>query len=884
MQKERIGNGLMRATLTYASKDWPVFPANPQNKRPFTSNGFKGATTDPDTIRTWWQRWPNALIGAPTGEVMGCWVLDVDALGNGHKADGLAALAWLEKENAPLQTGLEQRTGGGGRQLFFAWDASRPIRNSRGNLPAGIDVRGDGGYVILPPSGHPSGGRYEWLSQGGPASAPAWLLDIIDPPRSKHGIVVMDSSATDETTPYGKQALEAEAGKVARAVEGERDNVLNTAAFRIGQLVAGNEIDQQEAEDELTRAGLRCGLSEREVRNKFTRPGGDSPFECGMREPRTAPAGGTPYKPSPTVGVDDKTDDQGYQHKRIVPPPAPFPVEVFPPAIRAVIEQAERAFGVPSSIPSAAMLMLSAACIGRTRGILIKQSWCEYANLFMALVARSGMGKSPCVNAFFRSIHRVEKRLQAEYDEAMAQYWADKTAYDQAPKKERGQPPEEPQRKHLYVDDATIEAVADALLMSGSRGVLWYRDELAGMLKDFDKYGTGDKGGTMTRLLSAYDSSSWKLTRKTNKQTIYIPQATVSLFGGIQDGVLPHIFTDLDAVSGFLPRILFVRAEQDAPPLWTEEGFEDIHRQTIDQITERLLSYEMTDEPSEKARIIGVAGDAKKAFIAWHDKLAYEQWLSDADHKEALPKLRGQALRLALNLHCLWAAAEDGNELEPVQLDTMNRALTLAEWFKGELASVWAIIRQSQGVTTASPLDKRVAAAIITLKAEVAGGMLPTARITEAVNDGMDKRYQVDPRAVGKAYSKLGLHSQHLPDKKGRGVVLTPDDIERLEGLLPKQTSETSHMSQSQQQRGTSTGTCGLTDVQHVQPKDGPRTFRTCEHEDVQTKNTHGARDTDISDVSDVSPRDLEHKHDVLSRLMETEDAALWDGPAEVEI
>lgn len=69
---------LRGAALAYAAKGVPVFPCDPAKKKPLTKHGFKEASTDPATIAEWWERWPNAMIGMPTGKASGVWVLDVD--------------------------------------------------------------------------------------------------------------------------------------------------------------------------------------------------------------------------------------------------------------------------------------------------------------------------------------------------------------------------------------------------------------------------------------------------------------------------------------------------------------------------------------------------------------------------------------------------------------------------------------------------------------------------------------------------------------------------------------------------------------------------------------------------------------------------------------
>jgi uncharacterized protein (DUF927 family) len=279
-------NATLHKAMAYAREGWRVFPCG-RDKKPLVKAWPKVASTDPEQIQAWWGQWPTASIGCPTGPSLGkngAWVLDVDL------PDGPATLAALEAKHGPLPSTVEQKTGGGGRQLFYKWAEGREVRNTageRGKLGAGLDVRGVGGYVILPPSGHPSGGVYAWSGNGTPlADAPEWLLDLVaplpKPEAPKPPMTVPTGSAG--TTPYGRKALEEEAAKVAGTGQGGRNHALNQAAFLVGQLVAGGELDRGESEAALMAAAGQCGLSDAEARQTI-----GSGFKAGEKEPRQAP-------------------------------------------------------------------------------------------------------------------------------------------------------------------------------------------------------------------------------------------------------------------------------------------------------------------------------------------------------------------------------------------------------------------------------------------------------------------------------------------------------------------------------------------------------------------------------------------------------------------
>jgi Bifunctional DNA primase/polymerase, N-terminal/AAA domain/Primase C terminal 1 (PriCT-1) len=171
------------AALDYASRGWLVFPAT--GKHPHLEAWPEVASTDARRIVAWWNQWPAANVAILTGEKSGVWVLDVDPRKGGD--DALAALA---RQHGPLPETVEALTGSGGRHLYFRHPGpAHRIPNSAGRLGEGLDVRGDGGYVIAPPSQHPDGGRYRWEATHGPdlvplAVAPAgWLRLVLDGPR-----------------------------------------------------------------------------------------------------------------------------------------------------------------------------------------------------------------------------------------------------------------------------------------------------------------------------------------------------------------------------------------------------------------------------------------------------------------------------------------------------------------------------------------------------------------------------------------------------------------------------------------------------------------------------------------------------------------------------
>lgn len=172
---------LAHAAHAYAEQGIPVFPLAPRDKMPCVPRGFYSATTDLDQIQDWWSRWPRANIGIATGKPSGFWVLDIDP-----RHGGLLSLEILERHArdwgavVPLHQTLRQLTGGGGIHLVYQMPVQPGADPPNGAFAdyQGIDLKKGGGYVLGPPSIHPSGMAYQWQDDVLPAPFPRAVLDL----------------------------------------------------------------------------------------------------------------------------------------------------------------------------------------------------------------------------------------------------------------------------------------------------------------------------------------------------------------------------------------------------------------------------------------------------------------------------------------------------------------------------------------------------------------------------------------------------------------------------------------------------------------------------------------------------------------------------------
>jgi hypothetical protein len=339
---------MLEAALGYAAQGWLVVPLHSvadgvctcgdagctsAGKHPRTRTGLSEASLDHAQIRLWWERWPASNVGIATGERSGVWVLDVDAKGS---PSGVESWAALVAEHGQQETQTAE-TGSGGAHVVYAW--ADGVRNRQGIKVDGertqIDVRGDGGYIVAPPSVHASGRRYRWVRQDRPAPAPEWLLGLVLPPVPKAGpppVVRVD--ALDRETRYAQAVLRTAVDRIGSAGPGARHQTITREVYSVAgfeRLLGGHGLDT------LLQAVIAVYAAEPKRHRKAAETvrdtwaaGAESPREVPDRRPDRGPSGPSPSDPLPDDGDIEPTD---WSLLEAVPGasdgPPPMPVEAY---------------------------------------------------------------------------------------------------------------------------------------------------------------------------------------------------------------------------------------------------------------------------------------------------------------------------------------------------------------------------------------------------------------------------------------------------------------------------------------------------------------------------------------------------------------------------
>ena len=230
-------HNFLNNAILYSKMNIKTFPVKKQGKSPLCQNGFKSATTELSVLQTWNKQFPDCNIGIPTGAINNIFVVDIDG------EIGAKSLATLEEKYGKLNAPTVLT--GKGKHLYFKMPENIEIKSSVSKLDDHIDIRGNGGYVVAPPSIHENGNQYTWenfaFDQEFP-TAPNWLLRLIS------------NSGQTQTK------LDALLEEIANAPEGSRNDTLLRNSIKINKLTKKEFLDMDYMKEDIINAAIESGL------------------------------------------------------------------------------------------------------------------------------------------------------------------------------------------------------------------------------------------------------------------------------------------------------------------------------------------------------------------------------------------------------------------------------------------------------------------------------------------------------------------------------------------------------------------------------------------------------------------------------------------------
>lgn len=522
--------------IEYADRGWKVFPlhttknaacscGNPKctsaAKHPRIKEWQKDCSNQSGVIKDWWSKWPDANIGLATGSASGFFVLDIDP-----RHGGKESLQDLVKKNGIFPKTLVSNTGGGGYHLLFK-EPSIKVTNRTNVLP-GIDVRGEGGYIVAPPSFHQSGMQYSWtkdFNQCEINEAPGWLLELF----------MRTSKAYSHSQFQSAGAIQ----------EGGRNNFLTKEAGKLRRL----GLDQMQLLTKLREINFaRCA----------------PPLDDNELAAICASVARYPSLEAvrPLQIINNWPDEPRGLVSTIASAPS-LSSDLLPECFKPwIMDVSDRMQVTPEFVMAPALVSLS-SLVGRKIGIFPKQhdDWLTVPNLWGLIVARPGYFKSPTIAEAMKPLEKLSEAARKENEACQYQARANQMyagmhleairdmvkkalkegAYDKSEelKTKIAELELEAENSKLVerrykTNDATVEKVA-RLLNENPNGLLLIRDELNGWLQLLSKAG---REGDREFFLESWNGYGSYTVDRVGSGTLHVPALCLSIFGGIQPGKL----------------------------------------------------------------------------------------------------------------------------------------------------------------------------------------------------------------------------------------------------------------------------------------------------------------------------------------------------------
>jgi hypothetical protein len=364
----------------------------------------------------------------------------------------------------------------------------------------------------------------------------------------------------------------------------------------------------------------------------------------------------------------------------------PFPLELLPDPVRSFVTEAAVALTTDPVFIALPLLASVAATIGNRRRIELWPGYQQPSVLWMAAVADSGSMKTPAMKKALWFIRERQRASFTAHRAALAGWEQEKRELEAARRSRNGDSsslPERPVAERFMVDDITIEALAP-ILAENPNGVLVGRDELAGWFS-FDRYSGGQGGAEVARWLSCYDAEPLTVDRKLTG-TLYVPEALVSITGGIQPQVLARVVGSRHVENGLLQRFILA-----APPKRMKQiPAGDVGFATMDSMRGMFNTLEgIRPQADGSPRVVDLEQTAADAFRRFYLEHAAEQFHATGAVAAMLAKAEAWAARLALVCHVIAQAGSDPTRGDRVQLDSMQAGIGLARWAAREWRRVF---------------------------------------------------------------------------------------------------------------------------------------------------------------------------------------------------
>lgn len=358
-----------------------------------------------------------------------------------------------------------------------------------------------------------------------------------------------------------------------------------------------------------------------------------------------------------------------------------FPLDIFPEEIQHYILECNKKLDANIDYMGCSLLWLISVCVGNTYEIEVKKGWTEPGVIWLAVVGRAGIGKTPSIDNIIKPLNVLNFKEIKRYSDQMEVF----NYYNDLTKKEKEEHPEpmKPKKTQFIANDITLEALVD-LHQESDNAVGVFKDELAGWFKDMNKYRAGSD---LEFWLSCWSSKSVSVNRMTRKGS-FIERPFIPVLGGIQPSIFNQFATDENKDNGFLDRMLL-----SFPDAKVEEYNEnemhiaDImwYSNTITRFYQGLKSAFIKRDNDGKiiTNTVKFKQEAKEEWKRIFNRITKEQNNDEENEylKSMYPKQKSYIPRFALLIHLFSSNFDEAVNVNEVSKDSILKAEKLSNYF-----------------------------------------------------------------------------------------------------------------------------------------------------------------------------------------------------------
>jgi hypothetical protein len=359
---------------------------------------------------------------------------------------------------------------------------------------------------------------------------------------------------------------------------------------------------------------------------------------------------------------------------------AKFPIEVFPEDLQKYILECNSKLDSSIEYMGGSLLWLFSVIIGNSLKIEVKNGWVESVNIWLALVGKAGIGKTPSINNIIFPLNTINNREIKKYIKDYAKF----SEFEKMSKeeKQRSEEIKKPIKSQFIVNDVTLEALVD-LHEENKNSVGVFKDELNGFFKDMNKYRAGSD---LEFWLSSWSNKGVSMNRKTAKSS-FVESPIIPILGGIQPAILNQIYTEENKDNGFIDRMLVIFPELEVEKYNEEEIDQKMLTWYSDTIIELFYLFKKTViELNEDGEIISknvrFNKDANKEWVRIFNKITDLQNSNDENEyfKSMLPKQKSYIPRFSLIINTI-KTCFTGEDYTVITKESVLGAEKLSDYF-----------------------------------------------------------------------------------------------------------------------------------------------------------------------------------------------------------